>query len=80
MTNKDIMTFILSEATGLELIDLLLLARGINDILLVDNRLEEEITCDQALEILCRWNQKKAKIFHSLSRLAPKAMAPGYLS
>lgn len=80
MTNKDIATFMLSEATGLDLIDLLLLARGIDDILLVDHRLEEEITCDQALEALCRWNQKKARIFHSITRLAPNALAPGDLS
>ncbi|MGD8251561.1 MAG: hypothetical protein PVF20_04575 [Desulfobacterales bacterium] len=80
MKSKDIFAFILSEATGLELIDIIrLLNRYALDDTIVHG-LADSITREKALVVLALWNQRKTYIFRSMTRSAKSPIRKSDLS
>jgi hypothetical protein len=69
MKQQDIATLIISEATGLDLIDSLRLTSSMDGILLDDLRLEDDMPCERALEALARWRREKSQIRLSMMLL-----------
>ncbi|MFZ7125744.1 MAG: hypothetical protein ACOWWM_06265 [Desulfobacterales bacterium] len=80
MTHKDIFAFILSEATGLDLIDTLHLLHGGESVFLDSKLLAEEISCDQALMALAIWGSRKIRMFETMMQSAPEALGRHDLS
>ncbi len=71
MKQQDIATLVISEATGLDLIDSLRLASGMDGILLDGLRLEDDMPCERALEALDRWRREKHQIFVEMMARTP---------
>ncbi len=71
MKQQDIATLIISEATGLDLIDSLRLTSSMDGILLDGLRLEDDMPCERAVEALARWRREKSQIFVEMMARTP---------
>lgn len=80
MKSKDIFAFILSEATGLDLIDIIRLLNRYELDETIGNSLADSITREKALVVLALWNQRKTHIFQSMMQSARSPVRKSDLS
>ncbi len=80
MKHRDIFAFILSEATGLDISDLLRLLDGRKSPFLGEAGMMEPIPREKALTALALWNRKKARLFDMMMQSPADAVRPEDLS